>query len=258
MDTGSALGALGVIAIVLLSAGAVVAFILFMVHQAKLQRQRMEALEQLANGLSFGGPGAGWFSDFESHAVAQHFEDFQSGHSRGATWIRHGKVSVHGIRGEMVFGDYHYKVTSGSGKNQTTTTYQFSFLLWVPIMELPESLALRQENFLDRIGEWVGVDDIDFESSEFSRKFHIKCSDKRAAVDLFDPRMMEWMLEETPPGMSVRGGAFFFRGATLWSAAEYVGLVKWIGAFVMRLPRHFVDARCPREDVEVWESNSRK
>jgi hypothetical protein len=40
----------------------------------------------------------------------------------------------------------------------------------------------------------VGIEDIDFESAEFSSKFCVKSPDRRWAYDVIHPRLMEFLL----------------------------------------------------------------
>ncbi len=235
-----------------------VGVILLVARAARLRGERMAAIEKLANEIGLGGPGVGWFPSFDNTPQPQLFGDFQEGHSRGATWVRASSIDIHGIRADLVLADYLYKVTSRDGKRSVTVTHEFSCLLWTPTMELPEQLSLRREGALDWLGEWVGINDIDFESSEFSNRFNIKCSDKRAAYDLFDPRMMEWMLQAEPPNLVLISGTFLFRGAGLYSAEEFAGVIRWIGLFIHHFPRHFVDSRVPKEDVSAWEARLQK
>ena len=56
-------------------------------------------------------------------------------------------------------------------------------------------LRIRPENVFDRLTEFFGLDDIDFESAEFSRAFHVKSTDKRWAYDVLHQRTMEYLLE---------------------------------------------------------------
>ncbi len=236
-----------------------VALLIYLVtKQTRLRRERVEALEKLANDLGLGGPGIGWYEGFDETAPAGKFEDFQVGHSRGATWVRGSSIDIHGICADLVLADYLYKVTSTYGKRRRTVTHEFSCLMWSPTMGLPEQLSLREEGFFDRISALIGMDDIDFESSEFSKRFHVKCSDERAAYDLFDPRMMEWMLATAPPSLDLRSGTFLFRGAGMWSAEEFAGILRWIGDFIQHFPRHFVDSRVPKEDALKWEASLHK
>jgi len=55
-------------------------------------------------------------------------------------------------------------------------------------------LQIRLEDAFDKLDEFVGIEDIDFESAEFSRKFYVTAADKRWAYDIIHERMMEHLL----------------------------------------------------------------
>jgi hypothetical protein len=57
-------------------------------------------------------------------------------------------------------------------------------------------LYLRPENIFDRVTDFFGLDDIDFESAEFSRKFFVKAPEKRWAYDVIHQQMMSYLLEQ--------------------------------------------------------------
>jgi len=52
------------------------------------------------------------------------------------------------------------------------------------------------------VTEFFGFDDIDFESAEFSRQFHVTAADKRWAYDIIHQRMMEYLM--AAPELSVQ------------------------------------------------------
>jgi hypothetical protein len=169
--------------IFLLFAALVVAFIVMGIVQAAKRRQ---AWQELARRL-----GCSYSAD-DPHEIQAGYSHplFQCGHSRKAYNVLSGQVEKHAL---LCF-DYLYKITSGSGKNRRTTTYyQTCLLLPTPIPF--QTLAIRPESFLDRVGEFFGLDDIDFESDEFSRAFHVKCGDKKFAYDILHARAMELLLE---------------------------------------------------------------
>ena len=117
------------------------------------------------------------------------FKCLQHGRSRYAHNIITGQWG--GL--EVTCFDYHYK--TGSGKNESTHTFSGT-ILRSPIMLKP--LRLRREGIFDKIGEFFGVDDIDFESAEFSRKFYVSSPDKKWAYDVIHQRMMEYLLSAPP------------------------------------------------------------
>ena len=90
---------------------------------------------------------------------------------------------------EMLGFDYHY--VTGSGKNRQV--HLFSAVILTSDVPL-KPLLIRPENVFDKISEFFGADDIDFESAEFSRRFYVKSPDKRWAYDVIHARTMEFLL----------------------------------------------------------------
>ncbi len=114
------------------------------------------------------------------------FRALRRGYSRYAHHRMEGSFSGRPV---MAF-DYHY--VTGAGKNRRV--HQFSaVLLRSPIPLKP--FLMRSENVFDRIGEVFGLDDLDFESSEFSRAYHVRSSDRRWAYDVLHARTIDFLLQ---------------------------------------------------------------
>jgi hypothetical protein len=89
--------------------------------------------------------------------------------------------------------DYHYETYSYTKHGRRTHHHHFSaVILHSPVPLKP--LFIRPEGILDKITEFLGFDDIDFESTEFSRRFYVKSPDKRWAYDVIHQRTMEFLL----------------------------------------------------------------
>ncbi|HUX00118.1 MAG: hypothetical protein WBD63_02880 [Phycisphaerae bacterium] len=161
-------------------------------------RQRREAMARLAAELGFEFyPDDPW-GIAERYAM---FELFGRGHSRKASNILCGELD-----GRAVVA-FDYKYTTGSGKNQSTHHYQ-GVVLGLPIMAA--GLRMRGETVFDRLASWVGWDDIDFESDEFSRRYHVRSEDRRFAYDIFHARLIEHLLACGDPSTgsgSLRAGS---------------------------------------------------
>ena len=239
-------GGFGVVFVAGLGIAVVVAAVIWvMVHAAKLARERVEALQRLAAQFD-----CRWVGEYPNlNNMFAFFPLFKIGHSRRGYNIAFGNIRLGGIVSETVFGDYQYKITTSNGKQTTTVTYITSFIITRPRLEVPESLVVRREGFFDKIGEFIGMDDIDFESSEFSKRFHVKCSDRRFAFDLFDPRMIEYFLEDQPPQVEFCECVLLAtRGTRTWDAAQFVRELKWLDGFYERVPRHVRAARLPEAE----------
>jgi hypothetical protein len=55
-------------------------------------------------------------------------------------------------------------------------------------------MTIRPEGIFDKMKAAFGWDDIDFESAEFSKRFHVSARDRRWAYDVITPRTMEFLL----------------------------------------------------------------
>jgi len=90
--------------------------------------------------------------------------------------------------------DYHYETHSTDSKgHRRTNHHHFSAVILASALPL-KPLFIRAEGFFDKLTEFVGFDDIDFESAEFSRKFYVKAKDRRWAYDVIHARTMEFLL----------------------------------------------------------------
>ena len=190
-----------VIVLIVIAAVALIATVAYFGWKA--EQARMQALRELAAelGLRF-DPGV----DHDHDDQYAQFEIFRRGHSRVARNTLHGTILLFERPCRILTGDFRYKVTSSNGKQTTTHTYDFSYLIVHPPWDTPP-LLIRPEGVFDKIKGMFGFDDIDFESAEFSRKFYVKSDDKRFAYDVLHPRMMEFLLAENPPMIDIEDGA---------------------------------------------------
>lgn len=213
--------------------GIVVAAIAFG-HAA--QKKRREELTTLAAKL-------GWAFDPSSDSTHDdrysQFSCFSRGHSRAAFNTITGRAEFEGLPFPAVMGDYTYKVTSSNGKTTSTRTYTFSYLiLHLPWAGVPD-LLIRRENLMDKLAGAIGFDDIDFESEEFSRRFHVKSPDKRFAYDVIHPRMMEFLMSGNEPAVEVRRGCICLTdGSRRWTPADFEAHLSWAGGFFRQWPAH--------------------
>jgi hypothetical protein len=233
--------AFAAIVITLFAIGVIVA----VAFHHKAERERREAMRALAAQMGF----AFTERDLVLDQRFRGFRDFGRGHSRTGLHLISGETRLGGVRMRLLMGDYQYKITTSNGKSTSTTTYNMSFISVVPALRIAEDLAVRSENFLDRLGAFVGFEDIDFESSEFSRRFHVKCSDRRFASDLFDPRMIEYFLESAVPEIEAQRGILLFdHGTRRWDPERFAVVLNWIDGFFARVPRHVRADRLPADE----------
>jgi len=222
----------------LLVLGAVVAIVVIVIGAAQA-RKRREALAALAARL-------GWRFD-PSHDRShderyRQFQIFRRGRSRSAFNTLEGTVEIDGRTFHGRMGDFRYKVTRQSGKSSSTRTYQFSYLILHPPFLLDQTLRIRPESVLDKLAGAIGFDDIDFESEEFSRRFHVKSSDKRFAFDVIHPQMMEFLLASSSVAVEIDGGCCCFSdGSTRWQPAAFERKLAWLTRFFELWPAYLIE-----------------
>ena len=90
--------------------------------------------------------------------------------------------------------DYHYETHSSDSKGNRQTHHHYFSALVVDAGLPLKPLFIRPEGLLDKVTEFVGIEDIDFESAEFSQKFFVKSPDRRWAYDVLHQKTMELML----------------------------------------------------------------
>jgi len=120
----------------------------------------------------------------------QLFKCLQRGEDRYAYNIMLGTA---GARVTCGF-DYHYETHSSDAKGNRQTHHHYFSALVVDTGLPLKPLFIRPEGFFDKVTEFVGLDDIDFESAEFSQKFFVKSPDRRWAYDVLHQKTMELML----------------------------------------------------------------
>jgi len=159
----------------------IAAVVILIIHTLAVQRRKK--IEAYAKSL-------GWtFSPDKDKRRQDHYPQFKClrrGHSRYAYNIMNGNRDGR----DITAFDYHY--VTGHGKSRRVHNFS-TIVIQSPLPLKP--LYLRPENIFDRVTNFFGYDDIDFESAEFSRQFFVKAQDKRWAYDILHQRMIEYLLE---------------------------------------------------------------
>jgi hypothetical protein len=156
----------------------VIGGIVFSIHREK---QRTEALRDAARDLGFEFLGD---SDDGLSAVFSSFELANRGHGR-----KFRNVMRRDADGKTVYlCDFQY--TTGSGKN-SSTHHQTVAIIQSSDMRLP-SFSMYPENMMHRLGQMLGMQDIDFDDAPvFSRQFVLRGADEAAIRDYFAPETLE-------------------------------------------------------------------
>lgn len=166
---------------------AIVGFIFLAIYSHKKEKERRERLRGFAErqGLYYDPDKVRGFDSEHPQ-----FSFLRSGSNRYAHNILTGEW-----QGRQVTAfDYHYETHSTDSKgNRRTTHHRFSAALVSSGFPL-RSMTIRPEGIFDKMKAAFGWDDIDFESAEFSKRFHVSSKDRRWAYDVLTPRTMEFLL----------------------------------------------------------------
>jgi hypothetical protein len=164
----------------------VVLVVIAAIYGAIAQRKRREGLLLLARrlGLEFRGG-----QDFGIPGRFGFLNQLAQGDDRYAVNVLSGNYQ----QNEILAFDYHFATyhTDKNGRHKDDHWFSF-FILTLPVV-FPE-LTIRRENFLTRVAEVFGYQDINFESAEFSKAFNVRSPDKKFAYDVCHARMIEYLL----------------------------------------------------------------
>lgn len=144
--------------------------------------------------------------------------------------------------------DYHYEITHHDEDGSHTTHYRQSVVIVRHGAAFPH-VRIRPEGWVDRAAEFVGFDDIDFESAEFSRRFHVTASDERFAYDLLHTRAMEHLLADHDGDLVIEatGDALVAYDEEEWDPERFRAVLDHVRGLVDTVPDYVWEDR--REEI---------
>ena len=235
------------VGVILLSALVGAIAIIAAVFSSIQAKKRREALAVFAAEIGFRFDPS---KDTRHDDIYRHFAIFRKGHGRVATNTMWGNIEIDGRTYPIKMGDFRYKITSSNGKSSSTRTYNLSYLIAGLPFDAP-GLLVRREHAFDKLTSFIGFNDIDFESAEFSRQFMVKGPDRRFAYDVIDPRMIEFLMSSDPPTIDIEDGScLLFRRTRRWTPHRVQGrIMEWARAFFDRWPDHLTRSLDERSGV---------
>src|SRR5688572_11970769 len=168
-----------IVVLVVVVAGGIITY----QHQRKLQRQRELRSLALGQRLDFSVE-----DPFDT--TGEPFSLFQKGDGRGVENVMWGFWQDLEVR---AFDFWYYEESSDSNGRRTRSYHRFDCLITLVDAVCPP-LQISEENLLTRFAGALTFRDIEFESEEFNRRFHVKGTDERFATAFCDARMMDWLL----------------------------------------------------------------
>ena len=190
--------------------------------------KRRRALAELAQRLGFTFEPDTHDGDAAS-VTYDGFDPFGRGRSRSASNILRGR------RGEIEFELFDYRFTTGSGKNKKTHRYGIAAAT-VPVQF--RSMTLRPAGLFDKVASLAGFDDINFESEEFSRRYHVSCDARQFAYDVIHPQMIEYLLSCPRRHWQLRGHVVLIHKSGSFDAREIEELIRVVEGFMARIPAY--------------------
>ena len=236
-----------IIAVIVIIIGAIISLSIWSKRKADKRRQAMADWAK-SKGLSFRpGNDSGIGNRFRL------FKCLQQGENRYGYNIMEGPI---GNRKVCAF-DYHYEThtkthtqTHMQTHTQThiynrgdSTTQTQHYYLSVVIVEtdLPlKTLFIRTEGFLDKVTEFIGFNDIDFESTEFSKQFYVKSPDKKWAYDVLDQKNMELLLSSCHFDIEFNGNHVIAYRNELFSAGYFEEALLLLTRILDNLPESLI------------------
>ena len=152
-------------------------------YRRKLQRIRDMRSLALAHRLDFA-------IEDPFGTLGEPFSLLQAGDGRGVENVLWGTWEGLEIR---AFDYWYYEESTDSEGHTSRSYHRFDCVLSSVDAACPP-LRIGEENLLTRLAGVLSFDDIEFESEEFNRRFHVKGPDARFATALCDARMMDWLL----------------------------------------------------------------
>jgi hypothetical protein len=218
-------------AIIALTVLVVVGFIALSAHLAAKRRKKLTAWAT-SKGLRFSAD-----KDRGVHERFSGFTCLRQGSNRYACNVMQGDWSGR----EIAAFDFHYETYSTDSKGRRQTRHHY-FSAVVLESELPlKPLFIRSESIFDRVTEFFGLDDIDFESAEFSRKFYVKAGDRRWAYDVIHARTMQFLLDSPPFTIQLDGRHAIAHRSSTFGVDEFQGAADVIRGILDRFPEYLVE-----------------
>lgn len=195
------------------------------------ERERREEMRQWAErkGLVFSPR-----RDKEIPERFSEFSLFRQGYGRKAYHVASGTWN-----GRRVLA-FDYEYTTGAGRSRQTH-HRSAAIVDSEVSLQP--LQIRPETFFDKIGAFFGVEDINFESAQFSREFHVRSPDRRWAYDVLHPRTIEFLLIQPRFWIEMQGHHLIAWQERRIEPLTFDAALEVLAGILDRLPKYVVEER---------------
>jgi hypothetical protein len=150
----------------------------------KKRREEMHAFA-LQHGLAF-------TAEDLSGIVGWPFSLFGRGDGRGVENVITGMWKQ---KDPITAFDYWYYTESTDSKGHTSRSYHRFSCATVDVAAGFPHLEIAREGVFTWLADRLGMEDIEFESPEFNRRYNVKAGERRFAFELLDARMLRWLVD---------------------------------------------------------------
>jgi len=210
---------------------AVAAVVAVKIWIARAEARRRQAVAGLAGRLGLE------YSPVEVNCIVPRFMSFRAldrGDERQA-----GNVIFGQFQGREAYAfDYNYKIVRYEKGRRHELNFYLSAAVVCLDCQLP-GLLIRPRNLLDRLAAAVGHQDIEFESHEFSSKFHVQAADRKFAYDVVNAQTMQYLLGCGGWSLELSGSAAIIYTGKRWKVPDFALGLEVLTGFVEHIP-HFV------------------
>jgi hypothetical protein len=230
----SALSGVGVvlIVVVLLAVAVGAAYLNY-----RNRKMRETAVAALARRIGF------TYSTVDTdHIVDMPFVLFSKGDGRGVELVISGQHNGVPLR---VFDYWYYDETSDSQGSRSRSYHRFTCGI-VTIAAACPRLRISHENMLTRLGDHLGLRDVEFEYDDFNRHFRVKCNDQKFAFSLLDGSMMQWLLGADTFDCVEVDGPWVLIAVPKLDPARWLDVGTWLDQFHRQIPAVVYSTYPPR------------
>jgi hypothetical protein len=118
------------------------------------------------------------------------FSLFRRGDGRGIENVLSGSWKTEQVQAF----DYWYYTEQHDSKGGRTRSYRRFSCVLVEVPAAFPHLEIGREGVFTWLADHLGMEDIEFESPEFNRRYNVKSENRRFAYELLDARMLEWLV----------------------------------------------------------------
>lgn len=219
---------IGVILVAIAFASVVGLGIWWAIHSARKLREAMEALAHRH----------GWTLHRNDRALVArlpHVHPFTYGSNPIVDWGFSGQINGN----QFLVVDFH-SITQTHSKNGTQTHHHHARCC---VLDMPlhgHDLSISKEHILRKLQDALGGEDIDFESDAFSRRYWVKCADRRFAYDVLHPDMIAFLMPMHAWTWHWTQGRLVVHQQGTLRPHHVEPLIGLAAGFRSRLPRHLL------------------